>query len=300
MFRKVIKSYILPIGMAPKEIEKLREEIQCAHSASWVDFETKGRQVDVVLWYGELKKEYKYRTIGEGLTIPIGYSYSGLQSINLESDNHVYVLFAGPQGTGKSTALRGCLVNIVKNCAPEFVKVYPVDFKLGAELGWLEGNPLTDLCAFDPENGSIVTLLDALNAEVRLRMQLFRDNKVRKLSEYREKVELLPYLLLIIDEYSEIQKAGKEVEQKLLRLMMIGRAAGLRAIISTVRPSSDVLNSSIKSLLLDRVCFKVVDRVNSEVVLDMSGAEKLPSNTPGRGLYLSSAKLTEIQVMNCQ
>ena len=81
--------------------------------------------------------------------------------------------------------------------------------------------------------------------------------------------------------------------------MQIGRAAGLRAVLATQRPTSDNISGSVKALCTDRICFKVAGDINSRVILDEGGAEKLP-DYPGRAIFLTGAKFQELQVMHYQ
>lgn len=296
---KKVYKFILPIGMAPKDIEKVKPELEYALGGT-VDVTSKGKIVFITVYDGQLPSNIDYvlpDLSKYSLGIPVGYSRDGLQIIDMSKDNHAYMLAAGPQGMGKSTLLNGVINAVLNSYTRQQVELYLVDLKLGVEFDGYADNPLTAATCFDPEENKLLGMLDDLNYEIRDRMKKFKAAGVKKISAYRKKVGPMPFMLLIIDEYFELKLMDKAVEQKLLQILMIGRAAGLRCIISSCRPVADVLSPSVKALMVDRICFKVADHVNSEVVLDMPGAEKLP-NIKGRCLWLSGAELTEIQVMN--
>jgi len=296
---KITFSYTLPVGMSPKDIERVVPELEYALGGH-VEITNVGKRVDINLYKGRLLSNIKYEVpdlTGYELGAPIGYSLDKLEIIDMGKDNHTYMLAAGPQGMGKSTLLNGIINTLLKTYTKDDVQLYLIDLKLGVEFDVYKDSPLTADTCFDPQDGKLWTILDDLDFEIRDRMKKFRVAKVKKISEYRKKGNKLPYMLLIIDEYYELKLMEKEIEKKLLQILMIGRAAGLRCIISSCRPVSDILSPSVKALMVDRICFKVADHVNSEVVLDMPGAEKLP-NIKGRCLWLSGANLTEIQIMN--
>lgn len=291
--------FTLPVGMAPKDIEKVKDEIEYALGGT-VDITTEGHIVTINLYKSKLKKKYLYELPnmkGYALGVPIGHSKDKLNIIDMGRDNHAYMLAAGPQGMGKSTLLNGIINAILQTYTPDDVQLYLIDLKLGVEFSDYKDSPMVAKTCFDPADNKLLPILDDINETIRDRMKLFEEAKVKKIKQYRKKGNIMPYMLLIIDEYYELKLMDKEVEQKLLQILMIGRAAGLRCIISSCRPVSDILSPSVKALMVDRICFRVADHVNSEVVLDMPGAEKLP-NIEGRALWLSGATLTEIQVMN--
>ena len=297
--------YYLPDGMSPDDIEKVLPELEYS-LGKHIEIETKGKAVILNLYEKELPGEVEYKLIQYPkmlLPVQVGLSRKKMEVFDMSHDGHVYMLVTGPQGTGKSTALNGILNTLLSqdHMSPALLNLYPVDLKMGNELGYLADSPYTAMTCFDPETKDLDIMIETLRQEVRHRMDLFTQHKVKKIAQYNKLkgVEKLPYMLLVIDEYAEVQQMGKEIEPKLMRLMMIGRAAGLRVIICCLRAVADVLNSNIKSLLLDRLVFAQVDKINSRVAMDVGGAEKLPK-IAGRGILASGPDLTEVQVANYQ
>lgn len=291
--------YTLPVGMAPGALEKVKAELEYALNGK-VEITTEGKIVTITVYKGKLPPDIPYSLPDMSkymLGVPVGYSNKGLQIIDMGKDNHTYMLAAGPQGMGKSTLLNGIICAILQNYTPDDVQLYLIDLKLGVEFGDYKDSPLTAQVCFNLKKNALMDMFDELDYEIRDRMKKFSAAGVKKISDYRKLGHTMPFMMLIIDEYYELKLMDKEIEKKLLQILMIGRAAGLRCIISSCRPVADVLSPSVKALMVDRICFKVADHVNSEVVLDMPGAEKLP-NITGRCLWLSGANLTEIQVMN--
>lgn len=196
---------------------------------------------------------------------------------------------------GKSNWLNLVISQINDNYTSEQLQYHLIDLKLGVELGQWADSPLCAGTCWDPDSDQLAAMLGYLGREIRRRMKLFKKFGVYKIDEYNKKQDPLPYLLLVVDEYAELNR-DKEAEEKLQSLLQIGRAAGLRVIISTQRPTHDNISTSIKGLIPTRLCFSVADRINSDVVLDQSGAEDL-DGIPGRALLLSGARVRELQIM---
>ena len=114
------------------------------------------------------------------------------------------------------------------------------------------------------------------------RYKLFEENHVRDISSYRdlaeidEKIEKLPYIVIIIDELSDLMMtAASEVEDYITRLAQKSRACGIHLIIATQRPTVDVITGTIKANIPSRIAFAVTSQIDSRTILDMSGAETL-------------------------
>jgi len=289
-------------GQSIKDIEKMVDEIKCACWADEVQISGFGRHVYVDIYKGKMRTDIPYQIPEQdpkGLTVPIGYDMKGeLITLNMKSDNHTYVLYAGFQGTGKSTALNG-IIRAVVNYPPEWVRLVLIDLKMGNEFReWFDW-PHCWLKATDPEKPELKHTLTMLNAEVRKRYKLFEQYRVKDIDGYREKVGPMNYIFLVIDEYAELSSAadGEEMQKLLKRTLGIGRAAGLRCILSTLRPVADLINTTIKALFPDRIALRVATALESRIILDTNGAEEL-EEVQGRGILLSGAKYRKIQTMH--
>ena len=292
--------YYLPDGMAPKQIEKILPELEYSLNAK-VKMTVKGKAVILMVNKAKLLDSYPFipGSYSEGLIVPIGYTYEGLITLDMSSDSHCNLLVGGNPGTGKSTLINGIISSIIQNYTPEQVKLVLFDLKQGPELGEWENYPHVWHTVFDPMTKKLDHVLQEIEKRVRSRMRTFKKVGVKKIAKYNElpDVEPMPYILLIIDEFAELHdKAGDESEQRIKSLLQIGRAAGLRAILATQRPTVDNISGSIKALCTDRICFRVADALNSRVILDRDGGEQLP-DIPGRCIFLTGADFHEVQTM---
>lgn len=295
--------YILPIGMSPSKIESIIPELEYALN-SHIEITVKNCVVTLTCYKGSLPTNIPY-TLPEqdpnGLTVPIGYSLTNdLITINMASDSHCNLLGGGYQGTGKSTLANG-IINSLIQYSSEWIRLILIDLKMGVELKqWsISHSNHIWLQAYDPEKSELKHTLTMLNKEIRKRYQLFEKYNVKDIHEYRQKVEPLNYLFLVIDEFAELSnsKDGDEMQTLVKRTLQIGRAAGLRSIVFCQRITVDNISGSIKALFPDRIAFRCATKLESRIILDQDGAESL-EDYPGRALFLSSAKLTPIQVMN--
>lgn len=292
-------AYVLPDGLSPQAIEKIKPELEYALQGH-VDIQTRGRKVLISVHKNQLPPKINYHPLPEaienGLSIPIGYTFTGPLALNMASDSHCYMLVGGNPGTGKSNFLNQVIQSLISTYTPGQVKLILIDLKLGVEFSQYERQSHTWLTAYDPSHTELQFALEDLELEIRRRMKLFQLAGVRKIGQYHDLGYELPYLMLVIDEYAELHASGKEAEAKVKSLLQIGRAAGLRAILATQRPTTDNISGSVKALCTDRLCFQVAGELNSRVILDEPGAERLP-DIPGRGIFLTGARFQEVQVM---
>lgn len=302
--------YAVPIGMNSHKVEQLLHEFEAALGKR-VNIKFEDNFLYLQCYDGVVPSYVKFEKFNNidnnKLIVPIGYGNRGLVTFNFSSDQHCYMLVGGVPGSGKSNFINQLSHTLLTNHTEDDVKFVLIDLKLGVELEGFFDNPHVWQSCIDPEDtDKVFQVLGNLNSEVRERMDLFRQVGVKNISEYRSLGYKLPYLFLIIDEYAfihDIKRYDKSkhdyetAELQLKRILQIGRAAGLRAIISTQRPTKDCLSTTVKALMTDRLCFKVVDEDNSRVILDKAGAERLP-NIAGRALFSSGFEIREIQVMD--
>lgn len=236
-----------------------------------------------------------------------------------EIDKTPHLLVAGATGSGKSVCINGMIISILMNAKPDEVKLILVDPKK-VELGIYNGIPhLVTPVVTDPKKASLA--LKKAVSEMERRYDLFEENGTKNISGYNkiveeknktlppdEKMRKMPYWVIIVDELADLMLvAGKEVEDSIMRITQMARAAGIHLIIATQRPSTDVITGLIKSNIPSRISFAVSSQIDSRTILDMAGAEKLlgkgdmlflpmGENAPTRiqGAYISEEEIKKV------
>ncbi len=191
-----------------------------------------------------------------------------------------HLLIAGATGAGKSVCINTMITSIIYKSSPEEVKLLMIDPKV-VELSVYNGIPhLLIPVVTDPKKASAA--LNWAVREMEKRYKLFADNNVRDLKGFNQHLidtgqeGLEPQIVIIIDELADLMMtAAKEVEDSIMRLAAMARAAGIHLIIATQRPSVDVITGVIKSNIPSRLAFAVSSGVDSKTILDSVGAEKL-------------------------
>ena len=193
-----------------------------------------------------------------------------------------HMLIAGTTGSGKSVCINSILMSILYKATPEEVRLIMVDPKM-IELGVYYGIPhLLIPVVTDPKKAA-----GALNwavTEMMRRYKLFSEIGARNLAAYNAEVEKdpesenepLPQVVIVIDELADLMAVARsEVENAIIRLAQMARAAGMHLIIATQRPSADVITGLMKDNIPSRIAFAVASAINSRIIMDQSGAEKL-------------------------
>ncbi|MCL4382573.1 MAG: DNA translocase FtsK [Patescibacteria group bacterium] len=229
------------------------------------------------------------------LTVTLGLDVSGSPIVtNIARMPHV--LIAGTTGSGKSVLINSWIASLLYRTTPKEVKLILVDPKRVELIGY-NGIPhlLTPVIV---DVDKILSALKWAMSEMDRRYKLFADNSVRNIDSFNELsgFQALPYIVIFIDELADLMAyAPVEVEDAICRLAQMARATGIHLIVSTQRPSVDVITGLIKANIPCRIAFNVSSMVDSRVILDTPGAEKLL----GRGdmLYIppDQAKPTRIQ-----
>ena len=219
-----------------------------------------------------------------------------------------HLLVAGSTGSGKSVCINTIISSILMRYKPDEVKLVMVDPKK-VELTNYNGIPHL-LCPVvsDPKKASLT--LQKIVSEMEKRYDIFSDNEVKNISTYNDFVEKynkkngatpkdkMPYILVIIDELADLMLvASKEVEDSIMRITQMARAAGIHLIVATQRPSTDVITGLIKNNIPSRIAFSVSSSIDSRTILDMSGAEKLLGK--GDMLYLPMGESTPKRIQGC-
>ncbi len=211
-----------------------------------------------------------------------------------------HLLIAGTTGSGKSVCMNSIIISLLYKSTPEQVRLIMVDPKM-VELGIYNGIPhLLVPVVTDPRKAS--GALQWAVMEMMKRYKLFADNNVRDMQGYNRKVgasgegEPLPQIVIVIDELADLMVvARKEVEDSIMRLTQMARAAGMHLIIATQRPSVDVITGVIKSNIPSRIAFAVASKVESNIILGSAGAEKLIGKGDMLFAPIGSNKPTRIQ-----
>lgn len=217
-----------------------------------------------------------------------------------------HLLIAGSTGSGKSICLHSLILSLMMLCDPKKVRFIFIDPKM-LELSLYEGighllsPPITEV------QKSEKVLAWAIN-EMERRYAIFKEHKVREIKEYYNPENPLPYIVIIIDELADIMMLSQaEFEKSIQRLSQKSRAAGIHLILATQRPSTDVITGLIKSNFPCRIAFKTVSKIDSRIILDQGGAEKLlgygdllflPPNggnlIRAQGSYISASSLLHV------
>ena len=211
-----------------------------------------------------------------------------------------HLLIAGTTGSGKSVCTNSLIISLLYKSSPEDVRFIMVDPKM-VELAPYNGIPhLLIPVVTDPKKAA--GALQWAVYEMMKRYKTFSELGVKKLEEYnalalqREDVPHMASVVVVIDELADLMTvAAKEVEESICRVAQMGRAAGMHLVIATQSPRADVITGLMKANIPSRIAFAVKDAINSRIILDATGAEKLV----GRGdmLYapIGSSKPTRVQ-----
>ena len=227
-----------------------------------------------------------------------------------------HLLVAGATGKGKSVGLNAIITSLLYKKGPselKFVLVDPkrVEFSVYADLEkYYFAKAPGEEKAIITDTDRVIKTLNCLVQEMEDRYRVFEEVRVRNVSDYNDmwrrelrevrdehgekKYQYMPYIVGIIDEFSDmIMTAGKEVETPLVRIAQKARAVGIHMIIATQRPSSKVITGLIKGNFPGRIAFAVAQRIDSQIIIDRTGAQQLI----GRGdmLFQIDGELTRLQ-----
>ena len=218
------------------------------------------------------------------LEVPLGRDVSG-NLVTADLSKMPHLLIAGSTGSGKSVAINGIITSLLMNDTPDQVKMMLVDPKK-VELGVYNEVPhLITPVVTDPKKAA--RALHKLVSEMERRYELFANTGQRNITGYNKMIKrqnldqktdepTLPYIVAIVDELSDLMMvASNEVEDAIIRLAQMARAAGIHMILATQRPSVDVITGLIKANVPSRMAFAVSSGTDSRTIIDSSGAEKL-------------------------
>jgi len=309
---------VVPAGTKVSRILSINKEIALALAAkdvriqapipgkSTIGIEIPNESISAVAFREILEANQSVKS-KYGIMITLGKNLMG-KPIVADMTKMPHLLVAGSTGSGKSVCINSIICSIFMNYNPKDVKLVLVDPKK-VELSNYNGTPHL-LCPVvtDPKKASIT--LQKIVSEMEKRYDMFSEKGVKKISEYNEYIEKenkkhpeaplnkMPFIVVIIDELADLMLvASKEVEDSIMRITQMARAAGIHLIVATQRPSTDVITGVVKANIPSRICFAVASQIDSRTALDMSGAEKLLGK--GDMLYLPMGENTPERIQGC-
>ena len=263
----------------------------------------------------DLERNPKYKD--SKLAAPLGRDIMGnVKCVEINKTPHMLV--AGATGSGKSVCINNIILAILMRATPEEVKMVLVDPKK-VEFNVYEGIPhLLTPVVTDPKKASAA--LQKIVVEMDDRYETFKNSGTKNIQTYNDYVEKelkknpncgltkMPFILVVIDELADLMLvAAKEVEESIMRITQLARAAGIHLIVATQRPSTDIITGVVKSNIPTRISFAVSSSIDSRTILDMVGAEKLlgkgdmlykpmDDNTPTRiqGSFVSDDEIERV------
>ncbi|MDD5710694.1 MAG: DNA translocase FtsK [Candidatus Colwellbacteria bacterium] len=209
------------------------------------------------------------------LGFPLGRDVSG-EPIFTSIAKMPHMLVAGSTGSGKSIAIHSLIVSLLYKNSPATLRFIMIDPKK-VELSIYEGIPHLLSPVITDGKKAIAALRFAIQ-EMERRYELLLDAGKRDVVGYNKdhQEEILPFMVIIIDELADLMTAfGREVESSIVRLAQMARATGIHLVVSTQRPSVEVITGLIKANITARIALQVASQVDSRTILDMAGAEKL-------------------------
>lgn len=282
-------------GTKVSRILGLNKEIALAMAAKDVRIEapipgkkTVGVEVPNKNLVGVLLREVleNYPNKDSKLLVALGRDIMGMPKTT-EINKMPHLLVSGTTGSGKSVCINSFIISILMRAKPDEVKLVLVDPKK-VELSCYNGIPhLLTPVVTDPKKANIA--LKKIVTEMERRYDLFETTGNKNIAGYNmyiekqnktlpeeEKLHKLPLIVVIIDELADLMLvAAKEVEDSIMRITQMARAAGIHLIVATQRPSTDVITGLIKANIPSRIAFAVSSGIDSRTILDTTGAEKL-------------------------
>jgi S-DNA-T family DNA segregation ATPase FtsK/SpoIIIE len=265
------------------------------------------------IYLDEVLKTPEFKDNQAALPIAMGKNAYGAPMV-VDLARMPHMLVAGTTGSGKSVFINTLLVSLIVKNSPERMKLILIDPK-SVELALFKSLPHLIMPTLTDPSSSTVALLWAVE-EMERRYKLLQELGVRNIDGYNKKIESqepevlakvkpffedeedeqlsLPYLVVVVDEVADLMqsKHGKEIETNVSRLAAKARAAGIHLVLATQRPSTDVITGVIKANFPTRIAFKVITNMDSRVILDSQGAEKLLGK--GDMLFKDGVDLTRV------
>ena len=296
-------------GVQVKKITALQNDLSLALAAaplrieapipgkSAVGIEVPNKSASLVT-IREVLETAAFREGTHALALAMGNDVSGASIVG-DLTRMPHLLIAGATGQGKSVCINALITSLLFQTTPDHMRLLLIDPKR-VEMTGFNGLPHLALPVLVESHQAAAALRWAV-AEMDRRYKLFSAEGVRNIAAYNERATLksarhLPYVVIVIDELADLMMvAAGEIEELICRIAQLARAVGIHLIIATQRPSTDIITGLIKANIPSRIAFAVGSQVDSRVILDSGGAEKLL----GRGdmLYqpVDAGKPTRIQ-----
>ncbi len=222
---------------------------------------------------GSLISYPEFRDSGP-LAFVLGRGVSG-ELIVADIEKMPHLLVAGSTGSGKSVAIHTIIASLIYKNSPATLRMAMVDPKR-VELSVYDGLPHL-IAPVITEGKKAIAIFRWAIKEMERRYEVLLGAGARDIRSYNQKgKEALPYLVIIVDELADLMAAyGKEIESSIVRLAQMARATGIHLVLSTQRPSVEVITGLIKANITSRMALQVASQIDSRTILDMAGAEKL-------------------------
>ena len=283
-----IQNYSNDIAMAVQANGSIRMEIPIPGRNTF-GIEVPNTQIDMV-GIRDIIESNNFMQSKSPLTFALGKDIAGDCKV-ARLEKLIHLLVAGATGSGKSVCLNTMLISFLYNASPEDLKLILVDPKQ-VEFSMYKGIPHLLIPEIITDADKAVMMLEWACTEMDKRYALLRTLRARNITEYNQKNEVkdglyekMPYLVIVLDEVGDLMlKHKKEIEDKIVRLGQLARAAGIHLVLATQRPSVDIITGTIKANLPSRIAFQVTAPENSKTIIGCGGAE----NLLGRGDMLFS------------
>lgn len=232
-----------------------------------------------MVFFGDMIANKKFLNDGNPLNVVLGVNISG-EPVYLDIPKMPHGLIAGSTGSGKSVCINAIIASILYKAHPDDVKLVLVDPKRVEFARYSNIPHLATPIITEPKmaNAALKWVVD----EMENRYRLFEATGVTKFTEYIEeektdaRMKHIPYIVIIIDELADLMMtSGPEVEESIMRITQKARAAGIHLLVATQRPSVNIISGTIKTNIPTRIAFKVGKAIDSNIILDRPGAEKL-------------------------
>lgn len=273
-----IYTFTLPCGLSVEDFEKQKLAIE-QHLGREIEikYTYKEIQIEVFEQQSEAIQDYEPIVLHGNVPILIGYDRkNNLVSADLSS-GEPHLLIAGETGSGKSTALRSIITNLILSSK---VTLHLIDLKRGAEFNVFAKS--SKVKTFSRTKSEAERVLEDISIEIDRRYDLFFEHDVADIKEYNKKYKKLDYEVIIIDEFADLQNEKGSISI-LETIAAKARACGIHLIISTQRPDNKVLNGRIKANVPSVLGLKTINDMNSRIIIDHIGLEKLKGK--GHGIF---------------